>query len=811
MILLWKSRIPSRAAVAAALALLLAGCAGENQFREGLNLIDQGQYEQGLTKLEEATKANPSDPRYRMALLSNKGLAAERLNEMGQAAESQGRFKEAEALYRRVLGVDPGNPRATEALRNLENMDAQNAVMQQAQAAYAKKDYDEAASLVTGILRTNPRHKGAAALLVEIDKARVKETLALPQLKSRFTKPVTLEFRDANVKMVFDVLSRTSGINFIFDKDVRGETKVTIYVRNVAVEDAIDLLLIQSQLEKKVLSDNSVLVFPSTPQKLKEYQDLMIRSFYLGNGDAKQTLNLIKTIIKTKDVYVDDRLNLLVMRDTPEAVRLAEKLINAQDMAEPEVLLEMEVMEINLTKTYAMGITWPNTFTVLPSAQPLTLADLPFGDNGGLSNNDVAINTNLIAQLRQDNNITNIISNPRVRVRNREKARVLIGNREPVVTSTVTPGSTNPIVTENVQYLDVGVKLEVEPTVLLDEEVSMKVSLEVSAKGQTVVTSQGNQFFAVNTRNVNTVLRLKDGQTAVMMGFIRDDSQDTATGIPGLTDIPIISKLFSSGTTGFQKNEIVFSITPRIVRNLKRLEANSTEFWSGTETALRTKPPILQSAQGASQATALAPVIPPQPGIIPAAPANGAAAAPPGATPDGGTPGVPAPPPGAATAPAAGEAPPQMAAAPPTATPGTAQPVKVSWLAPATAKVGDEIKVSVLAASPDPLMSAGAVLGFNPAQLQVVKVEEGTLLKQGGGETEFTQNWRPAVGRVVMNAKRRTEPGVKGEGPLFTVTFKVVGSADKVQILLLSVSPVGNGGAGMRFQAIGPHTIAVSQ
>lgn len=806
MILLWKQRILGHAAVAAALLLLLAGCAGENQFREGLNLIDQGQYEQGLAKLEEASKANPSDPRYRMALLSNKGLAAERLNEMAQAAESQGRFKEADALYRRVLGVDPGNPRATEALRNLQNVDAQNAVLQQAQAAYAKKDYEEAASLTAGILRTNPRHKGAAALMAEIEKARVKDNLSLPQLKSRFTKPVTLEFRDANVKMVFDVLSRTSGINFIFDKDVRGETKVTIYVRNVAVEDAIDLLLIQSQLEKKVLSDNSVLVFPGTPQKLKEYQDLVIRSFYLGNGDAKQTLNLIKTIIKTKDVYVDDRLNLVVMRDTPEAVRLAEKLINAQDMAEPEVLLEMEVLEINLTKTYEMGITWPNTFTVLPSEQPLTLADLPFGDNGSLSNNDVAINTNLIAKLRQDNNITNIISNPRVRVRNREKARVLIGNREPVVTSTVTPGSTNPIVTENVQYLDVGVKLEVEPTVLLDDEVSMKVSLEVSAKGQTVVTSQGNQFFAVNTRNVNTVLRLKDGQTAVMMGFIRDDSQDTATGIPGLTDIPVISRLFSSGTTGYQKNEIVFSITPRVVRNLKRLEANSTEFWSGTETALRTKPPILQSAQGAPQATAtaLAPVIPPQPGITPAAAANSAAAPPPGAAPDGGTPAV-APPP------AAGESAAQTAAAPSTAAPGPAQPVKISWAAPAAAKVGDEIKVSVLASSPDPLMSAGAVLGFNPAQLQVVKVEEGTLLKQGGGETDFTQNSRPGVGRVVANVKRKTEPGVQGEGPLFTVTFKVVGGADKAQILLLSVSPVGNGGAGMRFQAIGPHTITVSK
>jgi general secretion pathway protein D len=781
-----------RRIAALAAALVLAGCAGEAAYKEGLRLIDQGQYEQGLAMLEQATQENPSDNRFRMALISNRGAAAERLIQMGLAAEASDRPKEAEALYRRALGVDPNNSRALEALRIVEKVETQNEVVKQAQGALAKKDLDQASALVSGVLQANPRHKGALALQAQIEQARAKEITALPQLKSRFTKPVTLEFRDANVKMVFDVLARTSGINFVFDKDVKADTKVTIYVRNVAVEDAIDLLLIQSQLEKKVLSDNSVLIYPNTPQKLKEFQDLVIRSFYLGNGDAKQTLNLIKTIIKTKDVYVDDRLNLLVMRDTPEAIRLAEKLINAQDMAEPEVLLEMEVLEINRGKTLAMGIAWPSTFTVLPlTGPPLTVSDLPFYAGGSLSGNQVQIDTNLIARLRQDNSLSNLISNPRIRVKNRDKARVLIGNREPVVTTQVTAGTGATVTSDTVQYLDIGVKLEIEPTVLLDDEVSMKVNLEVSSRGRDVTSASGNTYFAVNTRTVNTVLRLRDGETALMMGFIQDDTTDSRGGVPGLVDIPIVSKLFSTGTTGWTKNEIVFSVTPRVVRNLKRLDANNTEFWSGTEGALRTRPPVLQSALPGAAPPAAAPLPAPRP-----APGAEAPPAPP-AEPDTAA----APPPAdVAVAPAT---------APPPAPSG--QPMVVSFAGPAEARVGEEVRVTLNASAPDPLTAFGMVLRFDATNLEVVKVEEGTLFRQGGATTTFTHNVNRVAGRVVANIKREAESGARGDGSLLTVTFRVIGKSDRSNIQILSASPISQGGSPIRVQPSTPHALALRQ
>ncbi|HEX6829756.1 MAG TPA: cohesin domain-containing protein, partial [Burkholderiales bacterium] len=459
----------------------------------------------------------------------------------------------------------------------------------------------------------------------------------------------------------------------------------------------------------------------------------------------------------------------------------------------------MEVLEINRTKTLAMGITWPSTFTVLPSGSVL-LSDLPFGPGHSLDSSDISINTNLIATLKQDNSLSNLISNPRIRVRNRDKARVLIGNREPVITSQVTPGATNPIVTESVQYLDIGVKLEIEPTILLDDDVAMKINLEVSSKGPNVTSAQGNTYFAVNTRTVNTVLRLRDGETALMMGFIQDDSVDSRSGIPGLTDLPILSKLFSNGTTGWTKGEIVFSVTPRVVRNLKRLEASSTEFWSGTESSLRTKAPILSAVPGATLPGAAAP----------AGPRSGAA--PPGAAAPAAA--VPAAPAGAEaptvlTAPEA-QAPAATAAVPAPSAP-SGEPMLLSFTGPAEANVGNEIKVTLDASAPDPLSAIGVVLRFDPAILQAVKVEEGTLLRQGGAATAFTQNVNPASGRVVANIKREGNTGAKGSGSLITVTFKVIGNSDQAQIQVLSASPTSQAGTPIRIQVSGPHPIALGQ
>jgi general secretion pathway protein D len=764
-----------------AAALFLAGCAGQSLTREGqslnregMSLIDDGRYEQGLKKLEEAAKSDPDDLRLKMSLLANRERVLVQIVAAADSARTAGDVGAAETHYRRALGIAPDDFRAMDGLRLLEKRDLHGEMVRQAQAALKNGDLEQAESLALKVLSVNAKHPGAQDIRAQVERARATDSIVPQQLKSRLTKPVSLEFRDANVKMVFDVLSRTSGINFILDKEIKSETKVTIYVRNVAVEDAIDLTLVQSQLEKKVLSDNSVLIYPNTPQKIREYQDLVIRSFYLVNSDAKQTANMLKGILKLKDMHVDDRLNMIFVRDTPDTIRLAEKLIRTQDLAEPEVVLEMEVLEINRTRALELGVSWPDTFTwLVPGTNGITVDDLPFRQH--TSGARIGVNASMLLKMRQDSSIANVISNPRIRVKNRDKARVLVGDRVPIITATVTPGALNPVTTESISYLDVGLKLEAEPVIQLDDDVSIKVTLEVSTLGDSVATHSGSLAYRVGTRTIATSLRLKDGETQVLMGLIRDEERNTASGLPGLMDLPVLGRLFSVPRNEKQKTEIVLSITPRIVRNLIRPDAHEMEFWSGTDLNMKARQPILHSVVAPSGgASPQAPVTLQNP--VPAEIAQQSAA---------------------------------IAPAAQSAQPAAVQPLQLSWQAPQSARVGEQIVVEMIAIAPSPFVSAAASLKFDPAVLEVVKVEEGDLLKQANAETRFNHTVDAAGGRLAVSIARPGSDGAQGQGHLFNVTFRVKTAAPNSQILLNSMSPLGLGDASIPFSTSGPLSITL--
>ncbi len=347
---------------------------------------------------------------------------------------------------------------------------------------------------------------------------------------------MTLKFRDAPVKLVMEALARSAGINFILDREIRSDLRASIYVRNVRVEDALDLIIQNHQLEKKVLTPNTILVYPSTPQKLREHQELVMRSFQLGNADPKQTLSLLRTMLKTKDLFVDERTNLLVMRDTPEAIRAAEKLIAAQDKADPEVELELEILEVSRSKIRELGVTYPTTFTG-PTGK--------LGDIAKLSRGTIGVDTGFGLKLLRTDGDTRTLANPRVRVRNREKARIHVGDRVPVISSTIvgtTAGAAGaaPITTEQIQYLDVGIKIEVEPTIHADESVAVRVNLDVSSLGAQIRTNAGTTAYEVGTRNATTVLRLRDGETQALMGLIRDDDVQAGSGLPFVSEAPVL-------------------------------------------------------------------------------------------------------------------------------------------------------------------------------------------------------------------------------------------------------------------------------
>ena len=202
--------------------------------------------------------------------------------------------------------------------------------------------------------------------------ARAQDEIA-PRELGEAHKPVTLEFRDSPLRNVFDMISRQSSINFVFDKDVRLDTKATLFARNTTIADAISMLLTTGQLARKVMSPTTLLIYPDKPQKQKQYQELMVKSFYLGNADAKSVMAMLRVLIKSKDMYVDERLNQLVMRDTPDAIRLAEKIIAVQDLAEPEVMLHVEVLEVKRARCSIWACSIPISFrcsTPGPDRQP---------------------------------------------------------------------------------------------------------------------------------------------------------------------------------------------------------------------------------------------------------------------------------------------------------------------------------------------------------------------------------------------------------------------------------------------------------
>jgi general secretion pathway protein D len=777
---------------------VLAGCAGQRLRNSGMSLVEEGHVEEGLAKLEQASKAEPDNLSYRADFLRSKGQVSNRLLTTASGERAVGHLDAAQAIYERVLKIDPDNQAATAALESLAMDRRHDAMIVEARSAFAKGDMEAARTALKPVILENPKQGQAMLLQRQIDEQETKVQMAEPSLKGKFKKPVSLQFRDANVKMVFEALSRTSGINVLLDKDVKADIKTSIFVKDVSVEDAIDLILLQSQLEKKILNDNTVYIYPNTPAKVKDFQDLKIRSFHLTNADPKQMLTMIKTLLKTKDIFVHEKTNSLVMRDTPDAIHLAEKLIADQDIADPEVMLEVEILEISRSRLSELGVKFPSKLSFSPftslidipdplditktiKATQLTLDTLRNNVNG--SNIVVTPNPSITLNAMLQDSDSNILSSPRLRVRNREKAKIMIGERVPMITNTVTPVSTgSPVVTGTVTYQDVGLKLEVEPEIHLDNEVSIKIGLEVSSLGLAVNNSSGSQVFRVGTRNTSTVLRLRDGETQVLGGLIQDEDKSTVDKVPALGQMPLLGHLFSSDNGNKTKTEVVLSITPHIVGNFKLPDAREMEYWSGTEAELRSSPMDLRPFGAASLNSS---------GATPtAAPAQRAPAPTTALVPR--TPLV-AVPRGAMDM-------------PPSVTPTA--PSMLSWQGPSQAKVGDKIMVSLNTQSTLGLKTFNFRVGFDPAVLQAIDVIEGDALKRNNTPSNMTKNIDQAGGEVAVDM---LGTGANVAASVATLMFEVIAAAPETSLSINAITTSGVSGATSSPAAPEPYVITLAQ
>ncbi len=494
-------------------------------------------------------------------------------------------YAELNNIYTELNQYDPGNIRATEGLRQVEIAQRHQSMIAEAERLMqitgtenALSDDALAMDTLKSVLLENAQHPKALPLYKQLLAKQVMQQKAKLNKKLSFNQPVTMEFRDVNLKMIFESLAKTTKINFILDKDVPSDSKATIFAKNMAFNDALDLLLQTNQLDKKVLSENAVIIYVNDILHQRDYKDLSVRSFSLDYADAKQMSTILRTMLNMRNMEVDTRLNTLLIKDSPEILALAEKIIYAQDKPDAEVMLELQVLEVKRSYLQNLGVITPTGVSLpVPASGILTIRDLK------VSGNSLVVNGVPGLVFNASDGDVNLLANPRIRVKNKDTARIHIGEKVPVFTANV---ASTGVASQTVQYIDAGLKLEVEPTISSADDVTIKINLNVGSIGDQVVASTGSSqsvAFRVGTRLASTQLRLHDGETQILAGLIDDQDRKTINKIPGIGDIPLLGKLFSNQSDNKSKTEIILSITPHIIRPRKNYEAHEADIWTGAD------------------------------------------------------------------------------------------------------------------------------------------------------------------------------------------------------------------------------------
>lgn len=742
--------------------LALCGCAEQRIRDDASDKMAAGAYEDALKTLDTGIAKYPESTTLRVARRINQDTIADRLLQQAGKELNAGKRTEARATLKRLLEIEPQNDHALALLQSIKRDEQTAAALETAKQKTGGGTPEAALNAIEGALRGDPKNRR----LLEAQAALEQQSRQrdLPQTKGAAAKqPINLDFRDASVRMIFEAMARSTGINFILDKDVRPDLKTTVFIRQAKLEDALDLILSTTQLNKKMMNGSTILIYPNTPEKQRDYQDLVVRAFYLTNADAKQTGAMLKAMLKIRDPYIDERTNMVVIRESPDVVRLAERLVELQDRNDSEVVLEVEVLEVSSTKLTQLGVQYPNSFTLTPlsatGASSLTLSDFK-----GLNSDRIGVSTpNVVLNLRRELGDTDLLANPKIRAKNHEKAKILIGDKLPVITTTST--STG-FVSESVQYIDVGLKLEVEPSISPDDEVSMKINLEVSSLTNQITTRSGTVAYQIGTRTANTVLKLHDGETQLLAGLIKTQQTSSAARIPGLGDIPLLGRLFSSQTDNGVRNEIVLSITPRVVKPSHRPDTNFMEFWSGTETNARARR-TLQDGQASAEGKA----------------------------------GDSAPPTAAAG---------QSAAADenPAAVPSEGGNIALTMNGPSSAKAGEAFWVSLNLRTDTALRSMPIQLAYDKERFAFDGVEAGSLFSGQKAAPNLAKTDLPAVGRVMVTLSAADNAPLTGQGEWAKLRFRAK-AAGTGAISMATATPVGMTAAPQAPQMPAPVSISV--
>ncbi len=730
-----SSRVVWRGGVCAAV-LLLAGCAQQMIRDDATTQLRSGQYEAAVKTLQDGSSRYPDSVLLRSGLISTREEAIARLVAQATQERMQGQMDAAAATLNRARQLDPTNTRVQDLQTDLLRERQVQLALQSAHQRNDAGQKDAALSTVDAALANAPRHPELTSLKRKLELEARMAAGPAQQLSLAEARPISLDFRNAPLSSLLDAIRDGSGVNFVVDRDVQMEQRASIFIRSARVEDAIDLVLGAFQLSRHIVDGKTVMVYPNTPEKHKQHREQMIRVFHLANAQAKTTATLLQNMLRIQPPFVDEKANMIALREPPEIVALAERLVALHDQGEAEVMLEVEVMEVKTTRLTELGINVPNAVTFSPLPLP-GQSGLTLDSFNSINSSRVGVSVgNVLLNLRREVGDFNTLANPRIRSRSREKATILIGDKIPVVTTTA---GSNGFVSENISYQDVGLKLEVEPIVSPDDEVAIKLGLEVSSVAGEVRTTGGSLAYQIGTRNANTTLRLRDGETQLLGGLISKSDRNSSNRIPGLGDLPVAGRLFSSTKDDVQNTELVLAITPRILRSAARPEVSQAEMWVGTENFTRLRP---------------------RPGVRVAPPEAKAGAQP-------------------VLAPSAGSAAPVLPAG-----------LNLQFKGPEAVKTGETFTVSLHAASGMPLAGMPMDLRFAADKLQVLGVSEGAYFRQSPAASSFTHAVNATEGRVSVGLLSNAEKGVTGEGDLVVLRIKAL-APGKAELWFQTLDPLG--------------------
>jgi general secretion pathway protein D len=710
--------------------MLAAGCPkGGQQFKAGRQAEDIQDYDTALQYYQKALASEPNNAQFRIKLNQIRFEAGEFHVKKGLALRDKGDLQGAAAEFQRAYTIDPSSPVAVQELR---------------------RTLDEINELA---------HKQDEQASGGEDTAGNELAAAPPELKPLSNAPIDLKMIN-DVKIIFDTIGKLAGVTVTYDPDFPAR-RINVDLNKLTLQQALDIVCMQSKTFWKPVTENIIFIAQDTTQKHKDYDEQLVETFYLSNTVQSQDLteiaNGLRQVLNLTKVQQLNSQNAIIVRDTPDKLAIARKLLKDIDKAKPEVVIQVEVLSANTDRLRDLGVLPGQSasiaFTPPGSTSSSSSSNTPTGIplNAGISSADYTVTLpGATANFVLTDTTTKIIQNPEIRSVDGQTAKLNVGSRVPIATGSFQAGvgvgttSVNPLVNTQFTYLDVGVNVSITPRVHPNHEVSMKVTIDVSQVTGTA-TIGGIQQPIIGQRKIEHDIRLREGEVNILGGLFERTDTKTVNGWPGLAQIPFMKYLFSDNKTEHVENDVLIVLVPRIVRLPDWTRANLKPISSGVEQNITTR----------RASDIRVPAMTPPPATAPQQPVPQQ---------------VPGQQPPAAAVPGVGQpAPANPSEANPQAPRLRFDPQTLNLAPGQTATLGVSVD------NVNDLYSIPMILQYDPAVISVEEVQHGGFLASGNQEIAIVQRVDKERGQAMIAATRQPNtPGVSGSGTLLGVVVKAL-------------------------------------